>query len=119
MAGVWLVRGTGDTGRERDRQLRLSLLRLTPSQHATRDWPDCAPLPGPSLPQVRAAEERADGLSLELQYAQSEAARLAAEVELAREAAERRARCVQMGAGWLTRCGMAGIAGGSTGCEGL
>lgn len=42
--------------------------------------------------QVRAAEERADGLSLELQYAQGEAVRLAAELELAREAAERRTK---------------------------
>ncbi|PSC67340.1 hypothetical protein C2E20_8974 [Micractinium conductrix] len=42
--------------------------------------------------QIQAAEERAEGLSLELQYAQGEAARLAAELELAREAAERRAR---------------------------
>lgn len=42
-----------------------------------------------SFSAVRAAEERADGLSLELQYAQGEAARLGAELALAREAAQR------------------------------
>lgn len=62
--------------------------------------PAAAPGPTPtccfhtSCVQIQAAEERAEGLSLELQYAQGEAARLAAELELAREAAERRARSV-------------------------
>ncbi len=62
----------------------------------------------PDSPQVRAAEERADGLSLELQYAQGEAVQLAAELELAREAAERRAKCVAAGIG---KCGHAGWSG--------
>lgn len=53
--------------------------------------------------QVKAAEDRADGLVLELQYSQGEAARLAGELELAREVAERRARCAGAGVpglGW-------------------
>ena len=49
--------------------------------------------------QVRAAEERAEGVALELQYAQGEAAGAAQELALVRDQAERRARWVG-GWGW-------------------
>jgi hypothetical protein len=63
--------------------------------------------PSPLPLQVRAAEERADGLSLELQYTQGEASRLAQELALLRDQAERQARCE-----WVDGGGGVGGAGG-------
>ena len=54
--------------------------------------------------QVRAAEERAEGVALELQYAQGEAVRAAQELALLRDQAERRARWAGSAGGWVD-CG--------------
>ena len=49
---------------------------------------------------MKAAEDRADGLLLELQCVQGEVARLASELDRARQAAQQRDRCGGRGSLW-------------------